>query len=211
MLKRFQTHTDNGNLLNVAAFCPRVTAHGPGLRAVIWVQGCPFYCAGCIAPEWQEQRTADLVPIEALARRILAKPDLTGLTFSGGEPMLQAAALATLAEKVRQQRRGLDLICFTGYRWKDLMARAALGDTGIERLLGQVDVLIDGPYIQAQDNGRGLRGSANQVVHRLTKAGKEMAFDFENAPRQVEIYVSDGQYLLSGVPPTGLLDALGRA
>lgn len=211
MLRNFRVNQDAGDLLNVAAFCPRVTSHGPGLRAVVWVQGCPFHCTGCIAPEWQEQRTADLVPIEILGQYILAQPDLSGLTLSGGEPMLQAVALAGLAEKVRQQRPALDLICFTGYQWKDLIARAALGDTGIERLLGQVDVLIDGPYIQAQDNGRGLRGSANQVVHRLTETGRKMRYDFENAPRQVEIYVSDGQYLLSGVPPTGLLDALGRA
>ena len=209
MLKRFQTNDATGSLLNVAAFCPRVTSHGPGLRAVVWVQGCPFRCAGCIAPEWQEQRTADLVPTETLARRILAQPGLTGLTFSGGEPMLQAAALAGLAEMVRQQRPALDVICFTGYLWKELAARATLGDTGIERLLGQVDVLIDGPYIQAQDNGRGLRGSANQVVHRLTEVGRKMNYDFENTPRQAEIYVSDGKCLLAGVPPSGVLGALG--
>ncbi len=211
MLRKFRTtQAASTDLLNVAAFCPRVTSHGPGLRAVVWVQGCPFHCAGCLAPEWQEQRTADLVSIENLALRILAQPDITGLTLSGGEPMLQAAALASLVERVHRQRPGLDVVCFTGYQWKELVARSAFGDTGIERLLGQVDVLIDGPYIAAQNNGRGLRGSTNQVVYRLTEREQRLAYDFENAPRQAEIYVSDGQYLLSGVPPAGVLGALGN-
>ncbi len=203
MLRSFpkpESHT-----LNVAAFCAQTRSHGPGLRAVVWVQGCPFHCQGCIAPEWQEQHTATLMQTDDLAQRILARPGITGLTISGGEPMHQAGALASLVEQLRWQRPNLDVICFTGFKMGQLIWS---GDDGIARLLAQVDVLIDGPYIEAKNNGRGLRGSTNQVVHRLTVTGKQMDYDFENAPRQVEIYVGDGQYLLVGVPPAGVLDAL---
>jgi len=124
--------------------------------------------------------------------------------------MLQASALANLAEKVRLQRPALDVICFTGYTINALLARAAFGESEIERLLGQVDVLIDGPYIEAQNNGIGLRGSTNQVVHRLTKQGRSLAYDFENAFRQAEIFVSNGKYLFAGIPPKGALNALEK-
>ena len=205
MLRDFSNLSDT---INLAAFVPQTRTHGPGLRAVVWVQGCPFHCPGCIAPEWQMQTVTKLVQVDDLAQSVLAQPGITGLTFSGGEPMLQSAALASLVEKVRKFRLSLNVICFTGYQWKELMSRAAFGDTGTERLLGQVDVLIDGPYIEAQNNGRGLRGSTNQVVHRLTKRAWAMDFDFENCPRQVEILVGNGQYLSVGVPPAGVLNAL---
>lgn len=203
-----RNHSNPSNMINLAAFCPQTRTHGPGLRSVVWVQGCPFHCPGCIAPEWQMRTVKQLVQVDDLAQRILSQPDNAGLTFSGGEPMLQAAALANLVEKVRQHCPRLNVICFTGYQWAELLSRAALGDTGIERLLSQVDVLIDGPYIEAQNNGRGLRGSTNQVVHRLTRRAWGMDFDFENCPRQVEILVGNGQYLAAGVPPAGILNAL---
>jgi len=207
MLRNF---SNPSNTINLAAFCPRTRTHGPGLRAVVWVQGCPHKCIGCIAPEWQERRTAKMMSVDDLAQRIAALPDITGLTLSGGEPMLQASALANLVEKVRLQRPALDVICFTGYTMNALLARAALGESEIERLLGQVDVLIDGPYIEAQNNGIGLRGSTNQVVHRLTEQGRSLAYDFENSPRQVEIFIDDGQYLFTGVPPAGILGSLPK-
>ena len=207
MLRNFSSPS---NTINLAAFCPQTRTHGPGLRAVVWVQGCPHKCLGCIAPEWQEHRTAELVDVDDLVQRILAQPNITGITLSGGEPMLQASALANLVEKVRLQRPVLDVICFTGYTMSALLGRAALGESAIERLLGQVDVLIDGPYIEAQNNGIGLRGSTNQVVHRLTERGRLMAYDFENAPRQVEIFVGDGQYLFTGIPPSGVLGSLPK-
>lgn len=194
-------------ILNLAAFLIGTHTHGPGRRAVAWVQGCPFHCSGCIAKDWQPQILANQTRIDELAHHILASP-VTGLTFSGGEPMLQAEALTNLVEAVRQQRPTLDVICFTGYTWSELLARSTLGETGIERLLSQVDVLIDGPYIKAQNNGRGLRGSTNQVIHRLTERGRAMKYDFENAPRQVEFHIGNENYLLAGIPPAQVLTTL---
>src|SRR5512146_912679 len=100
-----------GSVLNVAAICPTTRALGPGVRAVVWVQGCAFHCPGCIAPDWIPIRPARLVKPEALAEELLADPEVTGLTFSGGEPMLQASALARLARAARNMR-DVDIICF---------------------------------------------------------------------------------------------------
>jgi anaerobic ribonucleoside-triphosphate reductase activating protein len=97
---------DQANLvkLNIAKTCVGTRALGPGVRSVVWVQGCPFRCQGCIAPEWipfERAREAD--PAE-LASELLADPDVAGLTFSGGEPMRQAAGLARLITIARRQR-----------------------------------------------------------------------------------------------------------
>jgi anaerobic ribonucleoside-triphosphate reductase activating protein len=101
-------------LLNIAATCAATRVLGPGVRAVVWVQGCPFTCAGCIAPDWIPYNAAQLRSPEEVAVECLARPEVTGLTFSGGEPMLQAAGLAAVIRAARRVR-DLSLICFTGY------------------------------------------------------------------------------------------------
>ena len=180
------------HLLNLAAFCPATTTLGPGRRAAIWVQGCPFRCPGCLAPDWLPFRTAQLISPADLAERILASP-VTGLTLSGGEPMLQAQALSDLVALIRS-RRPLDVICFTGFRYEDLLSlpQAAL-------LLAQVDVLIDGPYLASLNDNRGLRGSTNQRFLHLTP--RLRCVDFAALPRKLEVFLSDGQAFLVGVPP----------
>src|SRR5512136_1451174 len=89
--------------VNVAAIIPSTRALGPGERAVVWVQGCPFHCPGCIAPEWLPFVPAHLMPVEELVDRLLSSPTVTGMTFSGGEPMLQARSLAQVALLARQR------------------------------------------------------------------------------------------------------------
>jgi anaerobic ribonucleoside-triphosphate reductase activating protein len=187
-------------ILNVAASCVGTKALGPGLRSVVWVQGCPFRCAGCISPQWIPDKENRLVAVDVLATELLADPDISGFTFSGGEPFLQAAGLAALISEARKQR-DLTLICFTGYLLNDLESLA--GNPGIWDLLSQIDVLIDGPYNKELNDNRGLRGSSNQKIHHLTDRLKN--YDFENQPRNAEIYIRDGEMLFVGVPPRDMV------
>src|SRR2546429_8298948 len=84
-------------LLNVADTCIGTRALGPGLRSVVWVQGCRLRCPGCMTPDALSMEQARLVAPEALAEELFADHRrITGLTLSGGEPMLQAAGLAAL-------------------------------------------------------------------------------------------------------------------
>ncbi|MFI5531307.1 4Fe-4S single cluster domain-containing protein [Kitasatospora sp. NPDC051853] len=198
----------SGPLLNVAATQVGTRALGPGLRSVVWVQGCPFTCRGCMSPDWIPDRPARLVAPADLAAELLADPGVTGLTLSGGEPMAQAGPLADLVELAREQRE-LSVICFTGHRLARLRERPP--DPGVPRLLAQLDVLVDGLYVAAQDQGRGLRGSANQQVHRLTERARRSPHDYEHGPRAAEIAVDGPQALLVGVPPPGLLAAFDTA
>ena len=175
---------------------------------MVWVQGCPFRCKGCLAPDWIPPRRARLVEPAALAGEVVADPRITGLTFSGGEPMLQAAALAEMVRLARRER-DLSLICFTGFRLERLRTRPP--EPGVPGLLASVDVLIDGLYVAARDNGRGLRGSDNQQVHHLTNRLAFSGYDFTGGPRMVELDVTGREAMLIGVPPPGALDAFDTA
>ena len=171
----------------------------------MWVQGCPFQCSGCLAPEWIPDRPARLVDVDVLAGELLADPAVTGLTFSGGEPMAQAEGLAALATTARAER-DLTVVCFTGFRLERLRARPP--GPGVGDLLAAVDVLIDGQYVAARNDGQGLRGSSNQRIHHLTSRLSDVDFAWDTGPRSVEVRVTDRQLLVAGVPPLGLLDTL---
>ncbi|MEU7467697.1 4Fe-4S single cluster domain-containing protein [Streptomyces sp. NPDC044984] len=197
-----------GPALNVAATRVGTHALGPGRRSVVWVQGCPFRCAGCLAPEWIPDRPARHVEPAELADELLADPGVTGLTLSGGEPMAQADGLAALVRAARG-RRDLSVVCFTGYRLERLRARPPV--PGVTELLGLLDVLIDGRYVAGLDDGKGLRGSSNQRVHHLTPRLAGCGHDFTGGPRTAEITVDGTTALLVGVPPPGLLAAFDSA
>lgn len=205
------SHPDTGlppqaEVLNVAAVCQATQALGPGLRAVVWVQGCAFRCPGCVAPDWIPLKPARLVSPLDLAEELLAVPSVTGVTFSGGEPMLQASALAHLA-RILRSKRSISIICFTGFQIEQLHKNPP--GPGVSELMDQVDVLIDGPYIERLNNNRGLRGSQNQRVVHLTNRLRD--FDFETGQRVAELHLQEGQAMLVGVPPARLRDAFNQA
>lgn len=120
--------------------------------------------------------------------------------------MLQAAALAIFVREVKK-RRDIDVICFTGFRIEQL--RKMPPEPGVEQFLKEIDVLVDGPYIEKLNNNAGLRGSANQRIIHLSD--RLSAFELEKSPRQAEIHLSDGHVMLVGIPPFGIRDAFNRA
>jgi anaerobic ribonucleoside-triphosphate reductase activating protein len=192
--------------VNVAAITQSTRALGPGERAVVWVQGCPFRCQGCIAPGWIPFKSARLVPIEDLVDELLCRPEVDGLTFSGGEPMHQAQSLAEVICLARKKRE-LNIITFTGYKYEILLNSPNI--TGIRAFLDQIDVLIDGPYVKTLNNGIGLRGSSNQRIIHLTTRLKR--FDLEDYPRRTEIQLNDREAMIIGIPADGVLDSLAEA
>jgi anaerobic ribonucleoside-triphosphate reductase activating protein len=194
--------------VNLAEVCIGTKALGPGIRSAIWVQGCLLHCPGCIAPEWIPRRQARLLRPADLAAELLSDSAVTGLTLSGGEPMLQAGPLAAMVREARRQR-DVNVICFSGYTLTELCERPP--GPGTADLLEQLDVLIDGPYVAAANDDVGLRGSSNQVVHHLT--GRLAAADeaLARGTRTAEIRVRDRSLLLVGVPPRGVAPNLDLA
>lgn len=181
----------------------KTTALGPGTRAVIWVQGCHLRCPGCISPDWIPFKPAtQLLPEQIIER--LPFDEITGLTFSGGEPMEQAGALAKVIHLARQ-RRDLDVICFTGYRYETLIKRPL--ESEVHSLLQLVDVLIDGPYIRELNNSIGLRGSTNQRIIYLTNRLRK--YQLENQARQIEFRIDNGSFTMVGIPTPNIVSVLG--
>lgn len=194
--------------MNIAQICPQTETLGPGRRFVIWVQGCPFKCHGCISPDWIEQRSANRIKAEELADYIISvanAKNLEGLTISGGEPMLQASAIVTLLDRIRKKVPDFSAIAFSGYTLAQLRKKA-LSDTGIADLLSRLDVLIDGLYINDKNDGKGLRGSSNQQINFLTARYRRQAKEFYENARSVEIHLLDGEMLLVGVPSPNISD-----
>ena len=193
------------HVLNIAASYTGSQVSGPGLRSIVWVQGCPFSCHGCVSPQWIPIKPANLVSITELLHELLADPRVEGFTFSGGEPFLQASALAFLIRMAREIR-DLSLICYTGYTRSVLVQHPP--NTGTHDLLSQVDVLIDGPYMQDFNDNRGLRGSSNQNIHHLTD--RLLGYDFESQQRNTEVVIRDGEILIVGVPPKNFIRKINR-
>ena len=185
------------NILNLWDVCRKGSrALGPGLRYVVWTQGCLKQCLGCTSPESHQITPRMVMDVSDLATDIINKSEINGITISGGEPFLQAASLAQLLVIVKEQRPELNVIVFTGYqkeelRWEDAKA-----------LLCHTDVLIDGPYDQSKQSTRGLRGSHNQNIIFLTNRLLDYREELENGPRKQEVYVENDKIVTIGIPST---------
>ncbi len=191
--------TSPHDVIRVYAKVPRTQAMGPFLRFALWVQGCPLRCPGCMTPDALPFDGGETVPVERLAQEILAIEDIEGVTISGGEPVAQAASLAALMQRLRS-KRDLGLILYSGYRLAALR-RLARTDAGVSALLGQIDLLIDGPYLASENDGAPLRGSLNQRVLPLTDRYREClaGYDQDHA-RHIEVHVEIGVRMLVGIP-----------
>ena len=141
---------------------------GPGLRYSVFVQGCPHHCPGCHNPDSHDFTAGEVKEVAALLCPMDMNPLLDGLTLSGGEPMCQPEACLMLAQAAHARR--MNVWCYTGYTWEALHAE---NDPARMSLLQEVDVLVDGPFLQAQ---RSLElkycGSRNQ---RLIDVKKSLA------------------------------------
>jgi len=146
--------------LRIAGTIQDSIVDGPGLRFVVFAQGCEFRCEGCHNPETWDTGGGSEVTVEELIGEMRRNPLTDGLTLSGGEPFLQAGECAELAAAAR--RDGLNVWVFTGYTFEELLAKAKT-ETKTEKLLEQTDVIVDGRFIIAERTLQLLwRGSKNQ-------------------------------------------------
>lgn len=170
---------------------------GPGgPRTVLWTHGCNRSCPGCVAEHLREGE-GFASSTDELAAWVLSK-GTRGLTISGGEPFLQADAVAELIACLRARKPDLSVIVYTGFTMEELAQ-----DSRAQRLLGLVDLLIDGPYLQdSNDDGRFAVGSSNQRVIRLSDRFTQEEVDryYQQNGRKVEFHEQDGMLQLVGVP-----------
>ena len=137
---------------------------GPGIRVVVFAQGCDLGCTNCHNPSsWDASLGDEYTPVQLV--RAIKKPrpgraNTRGVTFSGGEPFMQAGELAIVAEGVR--KAGMDVVTYTGHNYEEL---ALSCEAGVRALLDASDFLVDGPYLHEERNlDLKFRGSANQRI-----------------------------------------------
>jgi len=141
---------------------------GEGIRSVIWTQGCSHHCAGCHNPETHSFQEGVWVEVDTLKEQMNKLQGQDGVTFSGGDPMEQAEACAELAKHCKSL--GLNVWCYTGYTWEELLERAehfpSIGD-----FLKQIDILVDGKFVLEEKSYDVMfRGSKNQRLIDVQKS-----------------------------------------
>ena len=147
--------------MRIAGIVTESVVDGPGIRYVVFAQGCPHACEECQNPEtWDPEGGYETTPRELIRQIRKAPASIRGVTLSGGEPFMQAAEMAELARRVHGL--GMDVVTYTGYVYEDLAAMA-LEDPAVAELLEQTDLLVDGPYVKTlKDLSLRFRGSSNQ-------------------------------------------------
>jgi len=142
--------------IRIAGIVKNSVVDGPGLRYVIFAQGCGHNCLGCHNPHTHALNGGEEREIGEIAAEIKSDPLISGVTFSGGEPFEQPEAFAKLADLLPET----NVICYSGYTFEELLTKP---NAGI--LLQKIDVLIDGRFdITQKSYDLRFRGSANQRV-----------------------------------------------
>lgn len=152
--------------LRVAGITKDSIVDGPGLRYVVFVQGCYHKCEGCHNPQTHDPQGGISMDIDKIYEEFIGNTTYSGITFSGGEPFLQADALADLAIKINHSGfHELDIICYTGYTYEQIKQGIDEGVMSYMRLLYNIDYLIDGKFDKDKASlDCKWRGSTNQRI-----------------------------------------------
>jgi anaerobic ribonucleoside-triphosphate reductase activating protein len=143
---------------------------GPGVRAVVWVQGCPLRCRECIAAETLSFDGGRVMPVAELASWLCSLVGVEGVTLSGGEPFAQARPLAQLLDEVRAVRPDFTAMSYSGFT----LAAVRRGTPAQRALLDRLDLLVDGPYQVARHGDLRWRGSSNQRLIPLSDRYRDL-------------------------------------
>ncbi|MDR1479537.1 MAG: anaerobic ribonucleoside-triphosphate reductase activating protein [Planctomycetaceae bacterium] len=152
---------NNCTKIRVAGLAEESVVDGPGIRFVVFAQGCLRGCPDCHNPQTHDLKGGNEIAIDEILAMIDSNPLLDGVTFSGGEPFLQANSLAKLAKYCHS--RSLSVVVYTGYYYEEILAKP--DNQGWQELLQQTDILIDGPFEREKKTTElAFCGSSNQRI-----------------------------------------------
>lgn len=160
-------------MINVAGILSNSLANGPGLRYVLFVQGCSHHCPGCQNEHtWEFGKGKDM-SIQDIVDDIISNPFIDGVTISGGEPFDQSEELYKLVSVLKMHKK--NVMIYTGYKYEELINRAICRSEEMQwplRVLRQIDILVDGEFDKDNlDLSERFCGSKNQRILYL-KNGK---------------------------------------
>lgn len=137
--------------MRIAMIQPSSVINGPGLRCVVYVQGCHHHCEGCHNPgSWDKDGGREMTYSEIIKEGYLYRSFLNGITLSGGEPFDQQEECLGLLDAIPE---GLDVCIYTGYTYDEIK------DTELAK---RADYIVDGPFIEDRRVRNWIGGSANQ-------------------------------------------------
>ena len=182
--------------IKIGYYCFPVNSLGPGNRFVLWTKGCNRSCFRCASPNLQSTTGGVFYSTVELIE-LMKQSNCSGLTVSGGEPLIQAQSVFSLLQDVRIFLPEWDIILFTGFLFDEI-------DNNIRSKLSTlVDLLIDGPYIDSLNDDLGLRGSSNQKYYFFTERLQPFAKELESHPhpRRQLYLLSDEEMISVGIAP----------
>ena len=169
---------------------------GEGIRAVIWTQGCPHHCPGCHNPETHSFTSGYVVDTSYIKEQIKNLDSHTGITLSGGDPLMQVEACLELAQYAKDL--GLDVWCYTGFTFEELML-AMKTKPIIKEFLSCIDVLVDGKFhLEEKTYDAVFRGSKNQRIidtkksllkNKIVEIPKYKIINFNRVNNEQHIYI----------------------
>ena len=140
---------------------------GEGIRSVIWPQGCIHNCPSCHNPETHSFKAGYLIELEELKEQINKLEGQDGITFSGGDPMMQPIPCMEIAKKCKEL--GFNIWCYTGFLFEELLDKKDCLE-----FLKYVDVLVDGKFDNnLKSYSAKFRGSKNQRIINVKSSLKK--------------------------------------
>lgn len=178
---------------------------GPGKRFVLWVQGCKKKCFKCINPAGQDLNGGYIVTIKELFESICNQKGIQGITISGGEPFLQFPAVFKLVMMIKEYTN-LDIMLYSGYTYEEICCK--FSNTIIQLFFDNIDIFVDGQYVDELNDNQLYRGSSNQKFYFFTNKYKAFREQIENASdRTIEFEVTENSdVFLVGIPPRNFYD-----
>ena len=154
--------------IRIAGVVRESIVDGPGIRFVVFCQGCPHGCRGCHNPDTHDFSGGYDCSVPVILREVDKNPLLSGVTFSGGEPACQSRGFSVLAEELK--KRDLNIMMYSGFTYEELLEKAKTEEY-MARLIGNIDYLVDGPFIEEEkDLTLSFRGSRNQNIVDISKS-----------------------------------------
>ena len=165
--------------VRISGILKHSSVNGPGVRLVVFFQGCPHHCPECQNPETWDLKGGEERDLKELTEEILKVRYLDGITLSGGDPLMQPEAAKYIIDAAKDA--GLSVWVYTGWTWEELLNGGQAGEKRLEAVKN-ADVLVDGRYERELYSEDILfRGSSNQrlVDIKLSiKEGKIVLFEY---------------------------------
>ena len=186
-------------MLNIARKLDVSLVEGPGKRSVIWFQGCLKRCLGCCNVSYLPVRKASFQTEEDVIAWIgenRRKHNIEGVTFLGGEPVLQAKGLLPVVSWCQEE--DISTMLFTGYTEEEI---DDLNIPFASALLDMCDVVVSGPYVREMpEEQRNWVGSSNQkFTYNSNRYDSSIEISKCDEPA-AEIVISGDQVHLQGYP-----------